>query len=333
MKKVLFLLFLLLLTCPIFVLAKQIDVNTATLSQLDELTGIGPTYAQRIINNRPYSSVDDLLKVKGIGEKTLQKIKDQGLAYVGNSAGETGVATTEETTAVEPTEAINEQAKDAPPIVYATGIVINEILPSPEGADEENEWVELYNSNSSEVNLSGWKIQDVAGTQTTYTIPEGIKILGSSFLVFDRSETKIVLNNTEDGLRLFTPDNKDVDFVSYTKAPLGQSYNKIGSGWQWSRTITPGAKNNISGANSSTISEPNGLPKTENSDKNNVAEAGLAGFSRGAISNQDAENLNPWFLFFTALAITIVSAAAVLFIKIKFKQRETKNAKHNEVNS
>ena len=60
----------------------QININTATAVALDALKGIGPVKADAIIGSRPFSSVDELINVKGIGEITLQNIKDQGLACV-----------------------------------------------------------------------------------------------------------------------------------------------------------------------------------------------------------------------------------------------------------
>lgn len=60
----------------------QVDINSASIDELDSLTGIGEAKAQAIIDTRPFESIDDLIKVKGIGEATLNKIKAQGLACV-----------------------------------------------------------------------------------------------------------------------------------------------------------------------------------------------------------------------------------------------------------
>lgn len=59
----------------------KININTADASELQKLTGIGPGKAKSIIDyrnkNGPFKSVDDLLNVSGIGEKTLEKIRDE----------------------------------------------------------------------------------------------------------------------------------------------------------------------------------------------------------------------------------------------------------------
>jgi len=58
-----------------------ININTAGLSELDKITGIGPVYAQRIIDyrqaNGPFQKTEDLKKVKGIGDITFLKMKDE----------------------------------------------------------------------------------------------------------------------------------------------------------------------------------------------------------------------------------------------------------------
>lgn len=58
-----------------------VNINRATKAEFDSLTGIGPVIAGRIISyrnqNGPFVTLEDLLKVSGIGEKTLSRIRSR----------------------------------------------------------------------------------------------------------------------------------------------------------------------------------------------------------------------------------------------------------------
>jgi comEA protein len=60
---------------------EKVNLNTATLEQLQTLPGIGPSTAKGIIEHRTkvgkFTKVEEILNVKGIGEKKFQKIKDR----------------------------------------------------------------------------------------------------------------------------------------------------------------------------------------------------------------------------------------------------------------
>jgi competence protein ComEA len=52
-----------------------VDLNEASFEELQTLPGIGPKLAERIMANRPYHKVDDLLKVQGIGPTNLERFR------------------------------------------------------------------------------------------------------------------------------------------------------------------------------------------------------------------------------------------------------------------
>ena len=55
---------------------QYININSASKNDLQSLPGIGPSKAQAIIDGRPYKQAEDIMKIKGIKQKTFDKLKD-----------------------------------------------------------------------------------------------------------------------------------------------------------------------------------------------------------------------------------------------------------------
>lgn len=111
--------------------------------------------------------------------------------------------------------------------VYSKKIVVNEIMYDPVGEDTNNEWIELYNASSVPVDLSGWVLQDIKGSIKKYTI-SNLTISAKGYVILYRKQTKIVLNNDEDGIRLIQPDGN----ILYET----NLYQNGDEGWSWART-------------------------------------------------------------------------------------------------
>ena len=73
--------------------AAPVNINTATLAQLESLPGVGTKAAERILEyrekNGKFKKVEDLMNVKGIGEKSFLKLKP--LLTVAEKAAPSGV--------------------------------------------------------------------------------------------------------------------------------------------------------------------------------------------------------------------------------------------------
>lgn len=291
---------------------EKIDINSASVEDLVKIIHIGEVRAEKLISLRPFSSLDDLIRIKGIGQTKLEDIKKQGLAWV----------STEPQSEPQPEPELPPQ-EEYQPITYPSGILINEITPSPEGPDKLGEWVELKNINNEEVDLSKWKIQDTTGSVTAYTFSEGTKIGPNGFLVLSRPTTKITLNNSGDGLLLIQPNGNILDTITYEKAPRGQSYNRTESGWDWSAILTPGSVNIVLSS----------ILKTEatESDKENTEELTSPKESRetqkqlAAIGEQIPKSSKSLYIFLIALGLAIFSGIIILFLKKQLKINYNKN--------
>ncbi|MFC1629977.1 lamin tail domain-containing protein [Patescibacteria group bacterium] len=137
------------------------------------------------------------------------------------------------------------QTTEPIPISYPSNINITEFLSSPEGSDQEEEWIEVWNLNATPVSLSEWTIEDTQGSTKTYTFPEETILQAFEFFVVRRPESKIVLNNDGEGLVLKNPAGIIVDSASFEgSAAKGNSYMKMDNGsWEWTTTLTPGKEN------------------------------------------------------------------------------------------
>jgi len=62
--------------------AEKIDINSAPLEDLVKIIHIGESRAQELISLRPFSSLDDLVRINGISQARVQDIKEQGMAWV-----------------------------------------------------------------------------------------------------------------------------------------------------------------------------------------------------------------------------------------------------------
>ncbi|NQU82850.1 MAG: lamin tail domain-containing protein [Parcubacteria group bacterium] len=212
-----------------------------------------------------------------------------------------------------------------PEIEYPSNIFINEILPSPEGADAEYEWIELYNANGFEVDLSNWQIRDKIGAVRTFTCPNDTKILSYGFLLLPRTQSNITLQNSGDGLELLNPNQEIIYSIDYPKAPQGQSYSKTEETWKWSTTLTP-EKQNIANKPIKAITQqeeqearPPVIADTKNNQQDSQRESGPPATAN--IGDAIPKTTKHILTLIFAIIIAVGSGVVVLLLKKKNKHK------------
>ena len=195
----------------------QININTATEQDLERIIDVGPVTAQKIIQARNFYSLNDLLRVSGIGPVTLQKIVNQGCAYV-----QPGL--------VSP-PAGGGGGGGSNPTVYPK-ILISEIQISPIA----QRFVELYNPNLTDVDLTGWYLQrktsDSWNSFVSSTHFQNKIITAGGYFLISRSDVAadILLSDmtlTPNNFLAFkSPDGEIVDQMGFTSVDTDKSLGR-----------------------------------------------------------------------------------------------------------
>lgn len=179
-----------------------VEINTASGEHLQSIIGIGPVLAERIIAARPFYSLEDLLKVSGIGPITLQKIINQGCAYVAFTG---------------PREEREPVSQLQPSFER---IIISEVQIA--GEETGHDFVEFYNPNDFDVDVSNYKLRKRSSTGTESSLrvfPSGSKIVAKGYYLWassqdgnypslvgaDTSSTQTLASNNS--IALFAPDD------------------------------------------------------------------------------------------------------------------------------
>ena len=111
-------------------------------------------------------------------------------------------------------------------------IYINKFLPNPAGADSENEWIELCNSDKSDIDLTGFSLDDSAGGSKPYQLDD-YNLAAKSCIFITSAESHITLNNDSDSVRFLDANGEVIDYVDYSGGGEGLVYAKIDDIWQW----------------------------------------------------------------------------------------------------
>ena len=125
---------------------------------------------------------------------------------------------------------------------------INEVMPNPAEpqTDNEDEFIEIYNSNDVAFDLTGFKLQTGTTSLHNYSFPAGRNLPAKSFTAFYSIDTNLSLSNSSGQVRLLDPAGNVIGQTdAYSNAPDGQSWALANGTWYWTLTPTAGSANVI----------------------------------------------------------------------------------------
>lgn len=125
----------------------------------------------------------------------------------------------------------------------ASDILINEILPNPDSSKNETEWIEIYNSSTTDININEYILEDLSSSGSTNTyVYKNIILKGKSACYLDFSSK---FNNDKDTITLKNKDGDQLDQYQYTSTIKSKSFSRIPDGENWVTNSEP-SRNSVS---------------------------------------------------------------------------------------
>lgn len=116
------------------------------------------------------------------------------------------------------------------------GLFINEVCSG--GTD----WIELYNANSTDMDLSGYHVQDNKGTDEEYTFPAGSSIEAKGYLVLEEGTFEFGISGDGDAITILDENYAEIDHVQVPAMEDGYTYSRMEDGASSWETVAGGTK-------------------------------------------------------------------------------------------
>lgn len=127
---------------------------------------------------------------------------------------------------------------------YNGKIILNELLPNPEG-DDDSEWIEIKNISNEAIDLKGFFIQDESLKK--YTVAQNdfatTTINANGFFAIDYLVSRITLNNSGDKISLFDKNNNKISEILYGASKEGYAFARFADSWDWTNKSTKASEN------------------------------------------------------------------------------------------
>jgi len=162
---------------------------------------------------------------------------------------------------------------------YLKNLEITELMPNPMGVDKNQEWIELFNNEFEEVDLTDWYF---ANQSNQKFIINNLGIDSKQRLKIEIKDTSFSIKNNDGWIGFFNPNDELLDRVDYLESAKEEaSLNKNEKGeWLWSIFSTPGEENKF-----------NNLPTYKVKIPDKIYENVKAEFKIEKVKDDDGEDL------------------------------------------